>query len=95
MYALCVSGAVNTQGFVWKFFYALYIIFHSFIHLLVVFNDVMAVKWLMAGFSCIVSTRIALSWSDGSSRAWTTSLGGWGWVGGGVFEVVGFLKVSL
>ena len=20
MYALCVSGAVNTQGFVWKFF---------------------------------------------------------------------------
>ena len=32
MYALCVSGAVNTQGFVWKFFYALYIHFHSFIH---------------------------------------------------------------
>ena len=32
MYALCVSGAVNTQGFVWKFFYALYINFHSFIH---------------------------------------------------------------
>ena len=31
MYALCVSGAVNTQGFVWKFFYALYINFHSFI----------------------------------------------------------------
>ena len=35
MYALCVSGAVNTQGFVWKFlksfFYALYIHFHSFI----------------------------------------------------------------
>ena len=30
MYALCVSGAVNTQGFVWKFFYALYINFHSF-----------------------------------------------------------------
>ena len=24
MYALCVSGAVNTQGFVWKFLYALY-----------------------------------------------------------------------
>ena len=33
MYALCVSGAVNTQGFVWKFFYALYINFHSFIHI--------------------------------------------------------------
>ena len=32
MYALCVSGAVNTQGFVWKFFYALYINLHSFIH---------------------------------------------------------------
>ena len=36
MYALCVSDAVNTQGFVWKFFmryiYALYINFHSFIH---------------------------------------------------------------
>ena len=33
MYALCVSGAVNTQGFVWMFFfYALYINFHSFIH---------------------------------------------------------------
>ena len=32
MYALCVSGAVNTQGFVCKFFYALYINFHSFIH---------------------------------------------------------------
>ena len=28
---VCVSGAVNTQGFVWKFFYALYINFHSFI----------------------------------------------------------------
>ena len=34
MYALCVSGAVNMQGFVWNFFYALYkyINFHSFIH---------------------------------------------------------------
>ena len=32
MYALCVSGAVNTQGLVWKFFYALYINCHSFIH---------------------------------------------------------------
>ena len=32
MYALCVSGTVNTQGFVWKFVYALYINFHSFIH---------------------------------------------------------------
>ena len=32
MYALCVSGAVNTQGVVWKFFYALYINFHSFIN---------------------------------------------------------------
>ena len=36
MYALCVSGAVNTQGFVWKFFYALYINFHSFIHVLAI-----------------------------------------------------------
>ena len=35
MYALCVSGAVNTQGFVrifFNFFYALYINCHSFIH---------------------------------------------------------------
>ena len=34
MYALCVAGAVNTQVFVWKFFYALYIyiFIHSFIH---------------------------------------------------------------
>ena len=30
MYALCVSGAVNTQGFVWTFF-MLYYTF-SFIH---------------------------------------------------------------
>ena len=34
MYALCVSGAVNTQGFVWKFFMRyIYIFIHSFIHL--------------------------------------------------------------
>ena len=32
MYALCVSGAVNTQGFVWKFFYVLHINFDLFIH---------------------------------------------------------------
>ena len=32
MYALCVSGAVNTQGFVWKFFMRyIYIFIHSFI----------------------------------------------------------------
>ena len=33
-YALCVCGAVNTQGFMWKFFvvfYVLYINFHLFI----------------------------------------------------------------
>ena len=30
MYALCVSGTLNTQGFVWKFFYVLYKF--SFIH---------------------------------------------------------------
>ena len=31
MYALCVSGAVNTQGFVWKFFMRyIYIFIHSF-----------------------------------------------------------------
>ena len=29
---MCVSGAVNNQCFVWKFFYALYTNFHSFIH---------------------------------------------------------------
>ena len=29
MYALCVSGAANTQGFTWKFFYyALYVNLH-------------------------------------------------------------------
>ena len=33
MYALCVSGAVNTQGFVWKFFmHYISIFIHSFIH---------------------------------------------------------------
>ena len=32
MYALCVSVAVNTQGFCVEVFYALYINFHSFIH---------------------------------------------------------------
>ena len=33
MYALCVSGAVNTQGFVWKFFMRyIYIFIHSFTH---------------------------------------------------------------
>ena len=31
MYALCVSGAVNTQGFVWKVFMR-YIYKFSFIH---------------------------------------------------------------
>ena len=37
MYVLCVSGAVNTQAFVWKFFfYALYLNLHSFIHLVLV-----------------------------------------------------------
>ena len=42
MYALCVSGAVNTQGFVWKlflfYFYRLYINFHLFIHILRVWD---------------------------------------------------------
>ena len=33
MYELCVSGAVNTQGFVWKFVMRYnYIYFHLFIH---------------------------------------------------------------
>ena len=33
MYALCVSGAVNTEGFVWKFCMRYIQIFiHSFIH---------------------------------------------------------------
>ena len=31
MYALCVSGAVNIQGYVWKF-YVSHINFHSFVH---------------------------------------------------------------
>ena len=30
-YALCSSGAVNTQGFVWTLFYAPYNFFHLFI----------------------------------------------------------------
>ena len=38
MYALCVSGTVNTQGFVWKFFYVLYTNFPSFIHSLYTAN---------------------------------------------------------
>ena len=35
MYALCVAGAVNMQGFVWKFFLMHYIqiFIHSFIHM--------------------------------------------------------------
>ena len=35
MYALCVFGAVNTQGFVWKFLCAIYkfSFIHSFIPL--------------------------------------------------------------
>ena len=33
MYALCVSGAVNTQGFVWKFFMPYIKKNHSFIHI--------------------------------------------------------------
>ena len=34
MYALCVSGAVNTQGFVWKLFMrCIYIFIYSFIDL--------------------------------------------------------------
>ena len=32
MYALCATGAVNTQGFVWTWFYALAIHTFSFIH---------------------------------------------------------------
>ena len=30
MYGLCVSGALNMQGFVWKVFYAPYVSFHLF-----------------------------------------------------------------
>ena len=33
MYVYTVSGGVNKQGFVWKFFYAPYINCHSFIRL--------------------------------------------------------------
>ena len=32
MYALCVSGTVNMQGFVWTFLCAIYIYKFSFIH---------------------------------------------------------------
>ena len=33
MYAVCISGAVNTQGFVWKFlFFVLVFFIHLFIH---------------------------------------------------------------
>ena len=32
MYALCVSGTANIQGFVWKFSFALIKKIHSFIH---------------------------------------------------------------
>ena len=32
MYALCASGDVNTQGFVWKVLCAIYMFFYSFIH---------------------------------------------------------------
>ena len=41
MYALCVSGAVNMQGFVWKvlIFLILRAIYnHSFIHLYIVYE---------------------------------------------------------
>ena len=33
MYALCASGTVNTQGFVWKFFMRYIKKMHSFIHM--------------------------------------------------------------
>ena len=39
MYTLCVFGAVNTQGFVWEFFFLMryiYIFIHSFIILFLI-----------------------------------------------------------
>ena len=46
MYALCVSGAVNTEGFMWKFFMRyIYIFIHSFIHTFTV-QSVSVLKFL-------------------------------------------------
>ena len=48
MYALCVSGAVNTHGFVWNFFMR-YIknVIHSFIHLIYIYSGIvqMSLFW--------------------------------------------------
>ena len=62
MYALCVSGAVNTQGFVWKFLItrmtpALYKNCHSFIHTVLVVacrptpNDRQTLLWTLQRLS--------------------------------------------
>ena len=51
MYALCVSGAVNTQRFCVEVFYALYINFHSFIHSFI--------QTLKQSYSVITNTTIA------------------------------------
>ena len=53
MYALCVSVAVNTQGFVWKVFYALYINFHSFIHHS--FTRTRLYRWLLINVFLVIS----------------------------------------
>ena len=37
MYALCVAGAVNTQVFVSKFFYAIYIYIYVYIYIYILF----------------------------------------------------------
>ena len=56
MYALCVSGSVNTQGFVWKFFYTLYINFHSFIHISILIDC-----FYIALFSALKQTHCVLT----------------------------------
>ena len=65
MYALCVSGAVNTQGLVWKFlfyFYALYINFHLFIHsfFTVIKNDFTSHNNVFSLLNELVSQRVTI-----------------------------------
>ena len=58
MYALCVSGAVNTQSFVWKFFMR-YIYKFSFIHshITLKVDAIRAENTLFAGTSVRLSAR--------------------------------------
>ena len=53
MYALCVSGAVNTQGFVWKSFMRhTYINLPTFIHSL----EIIRIKWRVSNLPLLTAS---------------------------------------